>query len=180
MALIGLGEFSMIVPGVQPPAKRAFTLIEMLAVITIILILAALTLGVGKYAVDRSRLAKAEADLNRRAADAAAHHRSRGYYAGFSVSGTDPWGRPYRSATFNVANTNDPYGGDPADFQQYIVYSYGPDAKPGRKGVDDDGDSRTDEERDLGNTNWIDHTEVGYGDDVVVGNSGRKRGFPRR
>jgi prepilin-type N-terminal cleavage/methylation domain-containing protein len=166
-------------PRRQPRPQRAFTLIEMLAVITIILILAALSLSVGVFAVNRSRLAKAEADLNKRAADAAAHYRSRGFYAGFSVTGNDPWGRPYRSATFNVADTNDLYGGNDADRQQYIVYSYGPDTRPGKKGADDDRDARVDEERDPSDTNKIDISEVGYGDDLVVGNSGRKRGFPR-
>jgi prepilin-type N-terminal cleavage/methylation domain-containing protein len=169
----------MIVPGVQPPAKRAFTLIEMLAVITIILILAALSLGVGVYAVNRSRLAKAEADLAKRAGNAAAYHRFRGSYKDFNAGGTDPWGMSYGTATFNVADTNRPYEGNEADRQQYIVYSYGPDKKPGRKGVDDDRDYVIDE-GDPSKTNDWDISEVGYGDDLVVGNSGRKRGFPRK
>jgi prepilin-type N-terminal cleavage/methylation domain-containing protein len=165
----------------RSPADAGFTLIELLAVITIMLILAAMVLGIGNLAVNKSRQSKAEADLAKYRAAAAEYHRQHGHYAGLSTGsgecaglpGMDPWGSGYGCATFNVSATVT----NNAERQQYIFFSYGPDRKPGKKNVNDDGDGQTDEERDVsGNT--LDLSEVGYGDDIVVGNSARKKGFP--
>ena len=163
---------------------HGFTLIELLAVITIILILASIALGIAKYATDHSRRARAEADLRRYQAAAEAHHKRCAHYSGINtgisqckgIDRTDPWGTAYGSTAFDV-NTGRYTSGNSVGKQLYIFFSHGPDARPGAAEVDDDGDGRVDETRDPGD-NYDDVSEVGYGDDIVVGNTTIKRGFP--
>jgi prepilin-type N-terminal cleavage/methylation domain-containing protein len=151
--------------------RKGFTLIEMLAVTAIILILAGLSLTVGKYAKNKAARSKAEAQLAKFVAGYQRYMGDMGRYPGSASTETpvgandyvdtsaaaltDPWGVVYRYRIF----TN---GGE------FVIGSFGPDMKPGIGKYDDDRYDLLHPWR----TNGIDvslWTEFGYGDDIVKG-----------
>ena len=163
--------------------RKGFTLIEMLAVTAIILILAGLSLTVGKYAKNKAANSKAEAQIAKFIAGYQRHLGDKGYYPGRGMTPpaetppgaddyvdtsvaalTDPWGVRYRYRIF----TN---GGE------FVIGSFGPDMKPGVGKYDDDRYDLLHPWR----TNGIDvglWTEFGYGDDIVKGDCRTLVRFP--
>jgi prepilin-type N-terminal cleavage/methylation domain-containing protein len=152
---------------------KGFTLIEMLAVIAIILILASLSLSVAKYMRTKAQRSKAEAQLARMVQGYQRYMGDKGIYpAGpggeyFDTTAgamTDPWGNVYRYRTF------------PGD-REFVVGSFGPDMKPGVANIDDDFSDLQHPWRSNGVdvTLW---TEFGYGDDIVRGDCTMKIRFP--
>ena len=128
----------------------------------------------------------------------------------------DPWGNRYNMATFNTISRrefelvsrqggnfsqhsnsgtrrapNTAYTGERVSrvFQEYIVFSMGPDGAPGERNVNDDADDpnypwrahpewNANEVDEYGGYGWYKISEIGYGDDIVRGNTTRTRGFP--
>jgi prepilin-type N-terminal cleavage/methylation domain-containing protein len=129
--------------------KSAFTLIELLAVMTIILILAAMVLYTARYVTEKAKRAKAEAYVKAKCAEAEAFYAEHRYYPAWSSNGigTDPWGMPYIYLAYDVA------GVGYTQRQQFVVYCMGPDQTPGSR------------ERP--------GTALGDGDDTAMGNYGR-------
>lgn len=102
-------------------ARRGFTLVELLAVVAIIAILAGIIIGISGYAGKKSDRARAIADMERLKTAMEEYRMEKGRYfnasgdvtvitdggqafsnaLGLYVTGlrmTDPWGRPYRYA----------------------------------------------------------------------------------
>ena len=130
----------------------------------------------------------------------------------------DPWGNGYNMATFNTISRNEfsmitrgvagasfsahansgtrrapntGYTGERVSrvFQEYIVFSLGPDGAPGERNVNDDANDpdyawrshpewNANEVDEYGGYGWYKISEIGYGDDIVRGNTTRTRGFP--
>jgi prepilin-type N-terminal cleavage/methylation domain-containing protein len=129
--------------------RTAFTLIELLAVMTVILILAAMVLYTARYVTEKAQRSKAEAYIKQKCAEMEEYYAREGRYPfdqeGQWCLGTDPWGTNYFYEPFSTT------GAGYVERQQYVIYSYGPNMRPG----------------DEANTNW------GDGDDIVMGNYGR-------
>lgn len=151
---------------------RGFTLIEMLGVVAIILILASLILGVGKYAKNKAARSKAESQLARFEAGCHRYMGDKAIYpenlsaASMDYSGTatlDPWGNSWR---YRIMDNS----------RQFVIGSFGPDMKPGVANYDDDRYDLNHPWRSNGVdvTLW---TEFGYGDDIVMGDTTKKIWF---
>jgi Tfp pilus assembly protein PilE len=120
---------------------------------TVILILAAMVLGTAKFATEKSKRAKAEADMRKLSDVAEMSYAHYGEYTKTPFTAalaTDPWGMPYLYSNYCVT------GPGFTQFQAYAFYSFGPDMAPGDK------------------RNPL--SQLGDGDDMVVGNYGRKWG----
>jgi prepilin-type N-terminal cleavage/methylation domain-containing protein len=132
--------------------KPAFTLIELLAVMTIILVLAAMVLYTARFVTEKAKRARAEAYVKAKCAEAEAFYAEHRYYPAWSSNGigTDPWDMPYIYLAYSVA------GVGYTQRQQFAVYCMGPDQTPGAK------------ERP--------GTTLGDGDDITMGNYGRTFG----
>jgi len=125
--------------------KAAFTLIELLAVMAIILILAAMVLYTARFVTEKAQRSKAESYIRGKCAEAEASYAANRYYPKSLSLGNDPWGMPY------IYRTYDSTGPGYAQRQFFAVYCYGPDKAPG-------GGSST---------------NLGDGDDIAMGNYGR-------
>lgn len=112
--------------------RQAFTLIELLGVITIILVLAAMTLGVGNFALEKSRIAKTRARLARATNQAESKHQIEGdYYGAHDIlrNEKDAWGNGYRCEVINADTGKSAGAGERARAQLYYFASNGPDEK---------------------------------------------------
>jgi prepilin-type N-terminal cleavage/methylation domain-containing protein len=145
--------------------SHAFTLIEMLGVIAVILILASMILATAKYARNKAMRTKTEARIALAVQEATRYRTDREYYPqnlsdlpsfGNAMSQLDPWNQYYRFRRLNE--------------REFVMGSFGPDMKPGKAGYDDDRYDLLHPYR----TNGVDvtlWTELGYGDDIVGGDS---------
>jgi len=95
--------------------RKAFTLIEQLAVLTIVATLVSLVVGVVRYASHAARLATVQSDLSVLSDSLQDHFAEEGEYpSDVDNLRDDPWGVPYA------------YTSAPASF---AVWSFGPDGE---------------------------------------------------
>lgn len=177
--------------------RSGFTLIEVLTVAFIIIILATISFRVAKYAVLKSKYSRCEGELSRFASAAENMRATSGSYLAnvFGTEGAtdlpqqDPWGSKYGYIAIDIERASNVcyIGGNYSPtprcsaqnvtlsrmYQEFAVFSRGPDTAPGVRLLNDDSYSGT----DYYNNGWPDLGEIGYGDDVVLGNTTVKRGF---
>jgi prepilin-type N-terminal cleavage/methylation domain-containing protein len=145
--------------------SHAFTLIEMLGVIAVILILASMILATAKYARNKAMRTKTEAKMALALQEATRYRSDNEKYPqylsdlpsfGNGMARLDAWNQ---NLLFRRLND-----------REFVIGSLGPDMRPGKARVDDDRPDMLHPYRSNGVdvTIW---TELGYGDDIVGGDS---------
>ncbi|MCU0646454.1 MAG: prepilin-type N-terminal cleavage/methylation domain-containing protein [Gemmatimonadaceae bacterium] len=114
--------------------RGAFTLIEIISVLTIIGIISGIAFPKFQEAVDRAKVARAIGDLRAIAIDLAAANPLPATLADIGRGGLDPWGRPYRYVPFpeNRPGNTPPAGARKDRFlvpinSRYDLFSLGKD-----------------------------------------------------
>jgi type II secretory pathway pseudopilin PulG len=143
--------------------RRGFTLLEILAVISIVIVLLGLVIGLSSVVNEKAAESRAMADLEvlkKLVDDYRFEHGD--YPADLGMLPTelnyDPWGNTY------ICNYAAYKGND--EVLQYIYGSRGRDNFTGTKGMDDDGNGIIDGTK-KNNIHIPDLIELGFGDDIT-------------
>jgi prepilin-type N-terminal cleavage/methylation domain-containing protein len=141
-----------------------FTLVELLAVMVIVLILAMISFKIAGYVRRKAKYTKVESDLNELQMAASKYKEYKGSYYNLFSAGTseasqnsglptrDPWGNSYQMThidrkdldiypnwnrnSFSLGSDTNRYL--EIDCMYYVAFSFGPDRAPGVRTVDDE------------------------------------------